>query len=151
MKAESIVFAVAFYTSLAGGVLAIVLMVKHRYGRQAMRNLWLLVTHWRVSGIRPLDALTIESSAGPKLPYALPTAVGGTPEIITDGVEGLLVPPRDTEALADALITLLRDPAQRAEMGKRGRARVMADFTPRRPGSGAGPSTLPPRRPSAGH
>ena len=72
----SIVFAVAFYTSLAGGVLAIVLMVKHRYGRQAMRNLWLLFTHWRVSGIRPLDALTIESSAGPKLPYALPTAVG---------------------------------------------------------------------------
>ena len=72
----SLVFGVAFYTSLAGGVLAIGLMVKHRYGRQAMRNLWLLFTHWRVSGPRPLDALTLETAAGPKLPYALPTAVG---------------------------------------------------------------------------
>ncbi len=71
-----LVFAVAFYTSLAGGVLAVGLIVKHRYGRQAMRNLWLLFTHWRVSGLRPLDNLTIETAAGPKLPYALPTAVG---------------------------------------------------------------------------
>lgn len=72
----SLVFAVAFYTSLAGGVLAIGLIVKHRYAGQAMRNLWLLFTHWRVSGLRPLDTLTIETAAGPKLPYALPTAVG---------------------------------------------------------------------------
>jgi prepilin peptidase CpaA len=72
----TVVLGVAFYTTLAGGVLAIGLMVRHRYSRQAARNLWLLLTHWRVSGLRPLDALTIESSAGPKLPYALPTAVG---------------------------------------------------------------------------
>jgi prepilin peptidase CpaA len=72
----SLVLAVAFYTSLAGGLLAIGLMVKHRYGGQAFRNLWLLFTHWRVSGLRPLDHLTIETAAGPKLPYALPTAVG---------------------------------------------------------------------------
>jgi prepilin peptidase CpaA len=72
----SVVLGVAFYTSLAGGVLALALMVKHRYGRQAIRNLWLLCTHWRVVGLRPLDALTLETAAGPKLPYALPTAVG---------------------------------------------------------------------------
>jgi prepilin peptidase CpaA len=72
----SVVFGVAFYTTLAGGVLALVLIVRHRYGRQAIRNLWLLLTHWRVVGLRPLDALTLETSAGPKLPYALPTAVG---------------------------------------------------------------------------
>jgi len=69
---------VAFYTALAGGVLAIGLMVRHRYVGQAVRNLWLLLTHWRVFGLRPLDALTLETSAGPKLPYALPTAVGLT-------------------------------------------------------------------------
>jgi prepilin peptidase CpaA len=70
------VLGVAFYTSLAGGVLAVALIVKHRYGRQAVRNLWLLLTHWRVSGLRPLDALTLEKAQGPKLPYALPIAVG---------------------------------------------------------------------------
>jgi prepilin peptidase CpaA len=72
----TMVLGVAFYTTLAGGVLALALIVKHRYGGQAVRNLWLLLTHWRVSGFRPLDALTLETSKGPKLPYALPIAVG---------------------------------------------------------------------------
>jgi prepilin peptidase CpaA len=72
----AMVLGVAFYTTLAGGVLALALIVKHRYGGQAVRNLWLLLTHWRVSGLRPLDALTLETSKGPKLPYALPIAVG---------------------------------------------------------------------------
>jgi prepilin peptidase CpaA len=71
-----VVLGVAFYTTLAGGVLAIVLMLRHRYGGQAVRNLRLLLTHWRVFGLRPLDALTLETSRGPKLPYALPIAVG---------------------------------------------------------------------------
>jgi prepilin peptidase CpaA len=72
----SVIFGVAFYTSLAGGVLACALIVRHGYGRQAARNLWLLLTHWRVAGIKPLDELTLETSAGPKLPYALPIATG---------------------------------------------------------------------------
>ncbi len=41
------------------------------------------------------------------------TAVGGLPEIIEDGRTGLLVPPRDPAALANALISLLSDPVQR--------------------------------------
>ena len=72
----SMIFGVAFYTSLAGGALALVLIGRHGYARQAARNLWLLLAHWRVFGIRPLDSLTLETSAGPKLPYALPIAVG---------------------------------------------------------------------------
>ena len=64
----SVIFGVAFYTALAGGVLALALIVRHRYGGQAMRNLWLLLMHWRVFGIRPLDSLTLETSSGPKLP-----------------------------------------------------------------------------------
>ncbi len=59
-------------------------------------------------------------------------ASGAVPEIITDGVDGLLVPPRDTEALAQALVSLLRDPDRRAAMGKRGRQRVVTDFGPQR-------------------
>jgi glycosyltransferase involved in cell wall biosynthesis len=57
---------------------------------------------------------------------------GALPEIVTDGIEGLLVPPKDTEALADALVALLQNPTRCAEMGKRGRARVISEFTPRR-------------------
>ena len=72
----SMIFGVAFYTSLAGGVLALVLIVRHGYAGQAVRNLWLLLSHWRVVGIGPVDSLTLETSAGPKLPYALPIATG---------------------------------------------------------------------------
>jgi phosphatidylinositol alpha-mannosyltransferase len=42
--------------------------------------------------------------------------------VLTHGVEGLLVPPNDPEALAQALLRLLRDPAERRALGERGRA-----------------------------
>ena len=57
------------------------------------------------------------------------TNTGGTPEIVRDGVEGLLVPPRDAEALAAALRRLLGDPALRQRFGRAGVARVQAEFT----------------------
>jgi glycosyltransferase involved in cell wall biosynthesis len=57
---------------------------------------------------------------------------GAVPEIITDGVDGLVVPPRDPDALAQGLVSLLRDPERRAAMGRRGRQRVVTDFGPRR-------------------
>ena len=72
----SVILGVAFYTALAGGMFGMALILRHRYGGQAMRNLYLLITHWRVFGIRPLDSLTLETAAGPKLPYALPIAAG---------------------------------------------------------------------------
>ncbi len=57
---------------------------------------------------------------------------GALPEIVTNGEEGLLVPARDTRRLADAIIELLRDPAKRREMGRKGRAKVIERFTPHR-------------------
>ena len=57
------------------------------------------------------------------------TAVGGTPEVVVDGVTGFLVPPRDPQALADAILRLLRDPELRQRMGEAGRARVAAHFS----------------------
>lgn len=49
------------------------------------------------------------------------TAVGGIPEILEDGATGLLVPSRDSEALAGAITDLARDPERRQRMGRAGR------------------------------
>src|SRR5690349_11467522 len=45
------------------------------------------------------------------------TRAGGMPEVVVDGRTGLLVAPRDHEAMADAIVTLLRDEALRKHMG----------------------------------
>jgi glycosyltransferase involved in cell wall biosynthesis len=55
--------------------------------------------------------------------------VGGIPEAVRDGVEGLLVPPGDALALAAAVCRLLTDAALAQEMGQRGRQRVLERFT----------------------
>ena len=46
------------------------------------------------------------------------TAVGGIPQVITDGVEGILVEPGDLDALADGYVAVASDPERRAEMGE---------------------------------
>jgi glycosyltransferase involved in cell wall biosynthesis len=51
------------------------------------------------------------------------------PEVVEDGVTGVLTPPRDPGALADALERLIRDPGQARTLGERGRRRVTG-FTP---------------------
>ena len=60
------------------------------------------------------------------------TTAGGMPEVVADGRTGLLVPPRDHAAMADALIRLLTDAALRAEMGAAGLARVRTRFSAER-------------------
>lgn len=57
------------------------------------------------------------------------TRVGGLAEIIVDGVTGCLVAPEDSAAFAAALIRLLGNPGQAAEMGERGRVRVAEHFS----------------------
>lgn len=54
---------------------------------------------------------------------------GGPAEIVRDGVDGLLVDPVDSDAVATAIRTLLRDPERRRRMGAAGRARVIERFT----------------------
>ena len=54
--------------------------------------------------------------------------VGGNVEIIQEGKTGLLVPPRDSSALAGAILQMLGDPALAAELGRNGRAYVSAEF-----------------------
>jgi glycosyltransferase involved in cell wall biosynthesis len=57
------------------------------------------------------------------------TATGGIPEVVVEGVTGLLVPPRDHHAMAAAIIRLLRDPGLREQMGRAGFERVRTRFS----------------------
>jgi phosphatidyl-myo-inositol dimannoside synthase len=54
---------------------------------------------------------------------------GGIPDSVAEGVSGLLITPDDERELAARLVELLLDPARRTELGRRGRERVLADFT----------------------
>lgn len=57
------------------------------------------------------------------------TAVGGNGELVVQDETGSLVPPLDTEALADALLRYAADPVLRIEQGRAGRARIEAGFS----------------------
>lgn len=71
----------------------------------------------------PLEAAAME------LPVVA-TRVDGCVDAVVDGVTGLLVPPGDRAALPRAISQLLLNPAQREQMGKEGRQRVLQDFRP---------------------
>ncbi len=57
------------------------------------------------------------------------TDVPGCRELVRHGIDGLLVPPRDPRALADAIACLLDDPERRAAYGASIRARIVAEFS----------------------
>lgn len=59
------------------------------------------------------------------------TDSGGNPELVEEGVTGLLVPPRDPEALVGALRSLRDDPRRADEMGREGKRRLETRFTVR--------------------
>jgi glycosyltransferase involved in cell wall biosynthesis len=73
-------------------------------------------------------SLTVLEAMGCGLPVVA-TAHGGNPEIVDDRVTGLLVPPSNEAALAQALVQLCRDRPVAAAMGDRGRALVAGRFT----------------------
>ena len=84
-------------------------------------DIFVLPSEWEGISMAILEAMT----------YALPiitTSTGGNPEIILDGVNGLLIPPKDTDALTSALENLITDPDQRHRIGEAGRVRVMDKF-----------------------
>ncbi|HYM15065.1 MAG TPA: glycosyltransferase family 4 protein [Dehalococcoidia bacterium] len=57
------------------------------------------------------------------------TTAGAFPEVIADGETGVLVPPADARALADAIESLLADPARRQAMGAAGARRIQREFS----------------------
>jgi alpha-maltose-1-phosphate synthase len=89
-----------------------------------------LLTHATVfacpSLYEPLGIVNLEAMACGTAVVA--SRVGGIPEVVVDGDTGLLVPPGDPAALADALNVLVHDPDLAVAMGSRGRKRALADF-----------------------
>ena len=75
----------------------------------------------------PFGLVLIEAMAEGRPVVA--TKGGGVPEVVEDGVTGLLVPPRDVEAMAEAITTILGDRNRAAEMGAAGLKRVSESFT----------------------
>jgi prepilin peptidase CpaA len=67
---------VAAGSAIAGGLIALVVMLHARYLGTAYKNVLLLLTHWRVAGIRPLATMTLAGSRGPRLAYAVPILIG---------------------------------------------------------------------------
>ncbi|MFJ8666186.1 glycosyltransferase [Streptomyces sp. NPDC093600] len=72
-------------------------------------------------GIVPLEAMACGRPV-------VASAVGGQLDTVADGVNGLLVPPKDPAALAAAVTVILADPALRTAYGKAGRRRVLERF-----------------------
>jgi glycosyltransferase involved in cell wall biosynthesis len=77
---------------------------------------------WEGFGLALLEAML---AAKP----VVATRVSAAPEIVLDGETGLLVPPDDAPALAEALLALLADPARAAAMGEAGLARARGEFS----------------------
>jgi glycosyltransferase involved in cell wall biosynthesis len=74
----------------------------------------------------PLGLVILEAMACARAVVA--ADAGGPRETVLDGVTGFLTPPGDPESLAERLISLLEDPAQRSRMGQAGRRRVEECF-----------------------
>ena len=68
----------ALYAGLAGGILAMAVALHGGYARKALANVWGLLVYWRVAGMKPHPALSLDSpsSSAARLPYALPIAAG---------------------------------------------------------------------------
>jgi L-malate glycosyltransferase len=88
--------------------------------------------------MRALDALLLPSAEEPfgrslleamalEVPV-LATNVGGPPELVRDGREGYLIPPRKPAAWAEAAMRLIEQPEQAREMGRAGRRRIAEHF-----------------------
>jgi len=90
-------------------------------------DLSVLASHPRVETL-PLSQMEAMSLGIP----VVATRVGALDELVTEGVEGRLVPPGDPAALAQAMIELLGDPERLAAAGAAARARIRREFTAER-------------------
>lgn len=88
----------------------------------AALDIFLAPSLWEGFGLVLLEAMAQQTPV-------IASAVSAIPEVVAGGETGLLVPPRDANALADALRTLLADAALRQHMGLLGRDRLETYFS----------------------
>jgi phosphatidylinositol alpha-mannosyltransferase len=74
-------------------------------------------TGWESFGVVLLEAMSIGKPI-------IASAIDGFTSVLTDGVEGIAVPPRDINKLAEALFKLIRDKSLRQQMGDRGKPKA---------------------------
>lgn len=94
--------------------------------RRALRETRLVALPSTCHDVAPLVLLEAAAAGKP----VVASAVGGIPEIVRDGETGVLVPPGDAEALAEAIAALYYDAARVAEMGKAARRYVELNHDP---------------------
>ena len=80
------------------------------------------------SRVEPFGITVLEAMSCAKPVVA--SRVGGIPEIIADGVDGILVPSEDSDALRKSLEGLVRSQAKRQDMGQAARNKVLREFSP---------------------
>jgi glycosyltransferase involved in cell wall biosynthesis len=106
------------------GVEDIVSFTGWRYGPEEMPGVHAALDVLVVASSlpEPFGLVVLEAMATGKPVVA--TAHGGPAEIVVDGETGLLVPPRDAERMAAALVSLIAEPERARAMGRAGRERV---------------------------
>ena len=85
-------------------------------------DLCVMPSLWEGFGLAAAEAMAMERAV-------VASRVEGLADLVLDGVTGLLVPPRDPIALAEEVLSLMDDAPRRAEMGWRGRERIVRSFT----------------------
>jgi len=85
------------------------------------QRICVLISHWEALGLALIEGMAAGCAV-------IASNVPGMCEVITDGVDGLLVPPADPAALADALEHLLRDDALATRLGTAARETALREY-----------------------
>ncbi len=88
----------------------------------ARMDVFVMPSTWEGFGVSAIEAAAME------LPVVA-SNIHGIPDVVEDGVTGILVPPKDVHALSEAILRLLRDPEERSRMGRAGHALVSERYS----------------------